>query len=160
MDDISKHRRDQLTLALWAARCAERVLTHFERAHPDDDRPRRAIDAARAWARGELSARETRARALRAHAAARATDDAVARAAARAAGHAAATAHAAGHARHAAACASAAVAAASGGAVTARLEECEWQTRRLPPHLRSAALPARHAAAAPGLADRLSLSAE
>jgi len=161
MDDISKHRRDQLALALWAARCAERVLTHFERARPDDDRPRRAIDAARAWARGDLSARETRARALLAHAAARATDDAVARAAARAAGHAAATAHAAGHARHAAACAAAAVAAASNGsAVTAQLEECEWQARQLPPHLRSAALPARREARAPGSADRLSPSAE
>jgi hypothetical protein len=157
IDDISKQRRDQRTLALWAARCAERVLAHFERARPDDDRPRRAIDAARAWARGDLSARETRARALLAHTAARATDDASARAAARAAGHAAATAHATGHARHAAACAAASVAAASnGGAVTARLEECEWQARQLPPHLRSAALPARHEARESGSADRLS----
>src|SRR5688572_62917 len=121
MDDISKHRRDQLTLALWAVRCAERVLPHFERARPDDDRPRRALDAARAWARGEVSVRETRERSLRAHAAARATDDPVARAAARAAGHAAATAHAPAHARHAAAYAAAAVvAASSGGAVTAQ----------------------------------------
>jgi hypothetical protein len=161
MDDISKHRRDQLTVALWAVRCAERVLAHFERACPDDDRPRRALDAARAWARGDLSVRETRARALNAHAAARATDDPAARAAARAAGHAAATAHSAGHARHAAACAAAAVAAASDGeALTAQLEECEWQARQLPPHLRSAALPARRHVAAPGSADRLSASAE
>jgi hypothetical protein len=157
IDDISKHRRDQRALARWAARCAERVLAHFEQARPDDDRPRRAIDAARAWARGDLSARETRVRALLAHAAARTTDDVSARAAARAAGHAAATAHAAGHARHAAACAAASVAAGSnGGAVAAQLEECEWQARQLPPHLRSAALPARRETRESGAADRLS----
>lgn len=144
-------------LALWAALCAERVLPQFERACPGDDRPRRAIVAARAWVRGELPVAEARARALLAHAAARATLDVAARAAARAAGHAAATAHASGHARHAAACAAAAVAAASNGsALTARLEECEWQARQLPPHLRAAALPARPNAATSGSADRLS----
>jgi hypothetical protein len=44
-------RRSQ---ALWAADCAERVLPLFEEQYPDDDRPRRAIEAARAWARGEV----------------------------------------------------------------------------------------------------------
>jgi hypothetical protein len=157
MEEISKHRRDQQALALWAAACAERVLEHFERLHPDDERPRRAIDAARAWARGELSVADARTRASRAHAAARSSDDAAARAAARAAGHAAASAHVAGHARHAAAYAAHAVAAASdGAALTARLGECEWQAQRLPPHLRAAALPTPRDARSPGSADRLS----
>ncbi|HTV23529.1 MAG TPA: hypothetical protein VMG12_32795 [Polyangiaceae bacterium] len=156
LEPVSRQRRDQRALALWAAACAERVLAQFERASPYDDRPRRAIEAARAWARGELSLGEARARALRAHAAARSTESETARAAARAAGHAAATAHAAGHARHAAACAAASVAATSNGsAVAAQLEECEWQTRQLPSHLLAAALPRRDSNA--GAADRLPL---
>lgn len=36
---------------LWAADCAERVLPTFETQHPDDDRPRKAIEAARAAGR-------------------------------------------------------------------------------------------------------------
>lgn len=141
--ELSRAALDQRTLALWAAACAERVLVLFERACPDDDRPRRAIAAARAWARGELSIAEARARALRAHAAARSLVDAGARGAARAAGHAAATAHAPGHARHAAAYAAAAVASLldEGNGALARFEECEWQAAQLPPHLRAVALP-------------------
>ncbi len=42
-------------LRLFAADCAERVLPIFERNHPDDDRPRKAIEAARAYARGEIT---------------------------------------------------------------------------------------------------------
>jgi len=42
------------SLALWAADCAERVLPYFEEKYPRDDRPRKAIEAARAWARGEI----------------------------------------------------------------------------------------------------------
>ncbi len=88
--------------AAWAADCAERVLHYFEDAFPNDDRPRQAIEAARAWARGEIRVGEARAAALAAHAAARdaaAGNHSSACAAARAAGHAAATAHVASHAR-------------------------------------------------------------
>jgi len=42
-------------LALRAADRAESVLAHFEVRHPRDDRPRKAIEAGRAWARGELA---------------------------------------------------------------------------------------------------------
>ena len=94
---------DQRTLTLWAADCAEQVLPFFEAKHPGDDRPRQAIAAGRAWARGEIRCGQARAAAVAAHAAARAAEEGPARAAARAAGHAAATAHMAGHARHAAA---------------------------------------------------------
>jgi hypothetical protein len=94
--------RDRRAQAAWAADCTERVLPYFEEAFPDDDRPRRAIEAARAWARGEIRVSEARAAALEAHAAARAASaHPAAVAAARSAGHAAATAHMAGHARHA-----------------------------------------------------------
>ncbi len=78
------------------------VLPYFEEQHPEDNRPRAAIAAGRAWARGELAVSEVREAAFSAHAAARDADGAAAIAAARAAGHAAATAHVAEHARHAA----------------------------------------------------------
>ncbi|MFC2077700.1 putative immunity protein [Candidatus Bipolaricaulota bacterium] len=116
-------------LALWAADCAERVLPIFEAQYPDDDQPRQAIEAARAWVRAGIAVSEARAAAFAAHAAARATDDPAARAAARAAGHSAATAHVADHARHAAAYA----VKASADAVSER----EWQIRHLPEPLRS-----------------------
>lgn len=128
-------RRDHRSLAFWAADCAEHVLVCFEEKYPDDDRPRDAIEAGRAWARGEIAMSEARRAALAAHAAARAADHPAARAAARAAGHAAATAHVARHAVHAAAYA---VAAADATAT-----EREWQYRRLPKHLQPVVLPGR-----------------
>lgn len=82
-------------LALWAAACAEHVLHLFEQECPDS-RPREAIEAARRWARGDITMVSARTAAYAAHAAARACTGA-ARAAARAAGHAAATAHMADH---------------------------------------------------------------
>jgi len=94
---------DQATLALWAADCAEEVLPLFEKWRKKDSRTREAIEAARAWARGEIRCGEARNAALAAHAAARAASHHTeSEAAARAAGHAAATAHMPGHARRAA----------------------------------------------------------
>ena len=81
---------------------AERVLPYFEEKYPNDDRPRKAVEAARAWVRGEISLSDVRAAAFAAHAAARDASHASARAAARAAGHAAATAQVTRHAPHAA----------------------------------------------------------
>ena len=98
-------------LALWAADCAERVLVNFEKELPKDDRPRKAIEAARSWVRGELAMTKCREAAFAAHAAARETNCPSATFAARAAGHAAATTHVADHARHAAAYAIKSVAA-------------------------------------------------
>jgi len=97
--DVQDHR----SLVLWATDCAEHVLPYFEEKYPKDDRPRKAVEAGRAWVRGEIALSEARAAAFAAHAAARDADQPAARAAARAAGHAAATAHIAGHAGHAAA---------------------------------------------------------
>jgi hypothetical protein len=129
---------DHRALALWAAACAEHVLPFFEEKYPDDGRPREALDAARAWARGEIRVGEARAAAVATHAAARDADDAAARAAARAAGHAAGTAHMAGHAVHAAAYAAkaAAYATTTDDATAAHATEREWQDRHLPERLR------------------------
>jgi hypothetical protein len=128
---------DHRLLALWAAQCAEHVLEHFAQKYPNDDRPCRAIDAARAWASGKIRCGVARTAALAAHAAARDAQDPAARAAARAAAHAAATAHMAGHARHAAAYAALAVAA------TAAATERKWQTTRVPRRLWPAAFDGR-----------------
>jgi len=137
--------QDHRALMLWATDCAEHVLPFFEENYPEDNRPRNALEAGRAWVRGEIAMSEARTAAFAAHAAARDVDHAAARAAARAAGHAAATAHVAGHARHAAAYAvtAAAAAAVSTDAADATATERDWQYQRLPEHLRPVALPAR-----------------
>jgi hypothetical protein len=129
------NRQDHRSLALWAADCAEHVLPYFEEKYPKDARPRRAVEAARSWARGEIRVGEARAAAVAAHAAARSADEGAARAAARAAGQAAGTPHMTGHAPHAAAYAAKAVTYASGSAA-AVAEEREWQCQHLPEHLR------------------------
>jgi hypothetical protein len=127
-------------LTIWASDCAEHVLPYFEEIYPEDDRPRKAIEAARAWVRGDLPMVDARKAAFASHAAARDTNNATAQAVARAAGHAAATAHVADHARHAAA---SAVKAATTAEITgdATAAESDWQSRRLPEHLRSVAFP-------------------
>ncbi|MCX6555857.1 MAG: hypothetical protein NTW95_00250 [Candidatus Aminicenantes bacterium] len=103
---ISKMKRvsneEKKSLALWAADRAEKVLANFEEYCPEDDRPQKAIAAARAWARGGMKMIEARRCAVAAHAAARQATVPAAVAAARSAGHAAATAHAGGHAKAAA----------------------------------------------------------
>src|SRR5258706_10505216 len=87
---------DHRLMAIWAADCAENVLPHFERARPLDDRPRRAIELGRAWARGEITWTEARTAGGHANAAARDLTGA-ARYAAYAAGQAAAVGHVATH---------------------------------------------------------------
>src|SRR5215208_3259446 len=113
---LDSFARGHRSLVLWATDCAEHVLPYFEEKYPKDNRPRNALEAERAWVRGEIAMSE-------------------ARAAACAAGHAAATAHVASHAAHAA---NYAVKAAR-TAATAR--ERDWQYRRLPKHLRPIAFP-------------------
>ncbi len=136
--DVEQHR----SLARWAADCAEHVLPLFEQACPDDSRPRRAVEAARAWAAGDLSAGMARDAAFAAHAAARQTTDPAARAAAQSAGHAAATAHVAGHAAHAATYAATAASTSLPDEPAAAAEERQWQLSRLPRGLGRVAFPA------------------
>src|SRR5258708_11939009 len=84
---------DHQLLALWAALCAEHVLDLFESARPLDPRPRRAIEHARAWARGEVTMTQARSAGRHAMAAARDLRGAAPHAA-DAAGQAAVRAHA------------------------------------------------------------------
>lgn len=95
-------KQDHETLVLWAADCAEHVLPYFEEVYPGDNRPREAVEAGRAWLRGERTTGEARGAAFAAHAAAREAKNAAACASARSAGQAASAAHAVGHAVHAA----------------------------------------------------------
>lgn len=153
-------KRDHTTLTLWAVDCAEHVLAHFEAEHPEDNRPRKALEAGRAWARDEISMNEVRTAAFASHAAARNAGRAAARAAARAAGHAAATAHVPNHAQHAANYAVTANTHASSTAATPAEKaatssightdtgaaERMWQHERLPEHLKTMALPNKGAA--------------
>jgi hypothetical protein len=124
---------DHKTLAIWAADCAERVLPYFERNFPEDNRPREAINAGRAWVQGKLRMVDARNAAFAAHAAARDTGEIVtARSAARSAGHAAATAHVPSHAIYAAAYAITTVRDASKTTNTEVVnEEREWQHQHL-----------------------------
>ena len=124
-------------LASWAADCAERVVDFFCSQHPDDDRPRFAIEQARAWSRGEISMTQAREAAYAAHDAAREAFGA-AREAARSAGHAAATAHMADHELGAAAYAIRAVRAASPAGTRDEVGqvECRWQRECLPQPIR------------------------
>src|SRR5262249_61055672 len=87
---------DHRLLALWAAACAEHVLDLFESAQPEDLRPRRAIEQARAWVRGEVTMTQARTAAGHAMAAARDLRGA-ARHAAYAAGQAGGGAHVPAH---------------------------------------------------------------
>lgn len=127
---------DHRLLALWAAECAEHVLGNFELARPDDPRPRRAIDLARAWVRGEVGMMEARASAGHANAAARDLGGAP-RHAAYAAAQAAAVAHVAAHELGAAAYAIRAAEAAGAGAGR---RECRWQRGRLAKAIRELVL--------------------
>lgn len=132
---------DHHLLALWAADCAEHVLPFFEEIRPDDDRPRHAIELARAWARGEVTMTESRTAAGHANAAARELPF-PARYAAYAAGQAAAVAHVAAHELGAAAYAirAARAAAPKGESEAAGRRECRWQREQLPEAIRELVL--------------------
>jgi hypothetical protein len=125
--DAAEHR----LLAAWAADCAERLLPLFE-ACSSDDRPRRAVQTARAWVRGEASVGDCQKAAVGAHAAARSVTNKAATAAARAAGHAVATAHMADHSLGPVIYGLKAVEAAGGSTDAERA----WQLQRLPDEVR------------------------
>lgn len=130
---------DHQLLALWAAQCAEHVLHLFEAAEPSDTRPRDAIDAARAWARGEMTMMEARARGGHAMGAARPLRGA-ARFAAYAAGQAACVGHVPEHDLGAAAYAIKAVQAANPNKINAGRLERDWQRDHLHEQIRALVL--------------------
>ncbi len=130
---------DHRLLALWAAQSAEHVLHLFEAEQPSDPRPRDAIDAARAWTRGEMTMMEARARGGHAMGAARPLRGA-ARFAAYSAGQAACVGHVPEHDLGAAAYAIKAVQAADPSDADARRRERDWQRDQLPERIRALVL--------------------
>ena len=132
---------DHHLLALWAAACAEHVLHLFESVAPDDSRPREAIEAARAWTRGELKMMEARTLGGHAMGAARPLRGA-ARNAAYAAGQAGVVAHVPAHDLGAAAYAIKAVrdSVPPTEAEEAGRQECRWQREQLPEEIRELVL--------------------
>jgi len=126
---------DRKTLAIWACDCVERVLALFEDSHPEDERPRQAIEAARTWiGNGVFKMADVRNIAMAAHAAAREVqDDDPARSVARAAGQALATTHVPGHAVAAAVYAATAVrdSVEAINPYAAVIQEREWQHQHL-----------------------------
>ena len=132
---------DHHLLAVWAAQCARNVLWYFEAVCPDDFRPRRAVEAAYAWANGEIAVRQALDAAGASNDAARAASGA-AKLAALAAGQAAAAAHVAAHELGAAAYAIRSVMAAApeDQKKAAGREECQWQREQLPQRIRALVL--------------------
>jgi hypothetical protein len=131
-------------LALWAADCAEHVLPIFEAVRPNDDRPRLAIEATRAWANGEIKVTQSKEAAGASQNAARELTGVseAARMAALSAGQAAVVAHVAAHELGAAAYAIRAVmeSVPKPDREAARVAECEWQRSRLPIDIRELVL--------------------
>ena len=132
---------DHHLLAVWAADCAQHVLHLFEQTQPSDDRPRRAIEQARAWARGEITMTQARTAAFAAIAAAREVSGA-AKEAAHAAVQAGGVAHVAAHELGAAAYAIRTVRAATpeDERDEAGRLECQWQRAQLPGEIRELVL--------------------
>ena len=131
---------DHQRLAFWAADRAEHVLHLFEQVRPGDDRPRRAIELARGWARGELTMTQAR-KAAFASAAAREVSGA-AKLVARSAAQAVVVSHVPAHELGAAAYAirAAREAAPEGEQEQAGRLERQWQRAQLPGEIRELVL--------------------
>ena len=129
---------DRRTVAGWAADCAERVLPLFEAEAPDDDRPRDAIERARAFSRGELRAADEIRRRFVAGRAATAVSSPAAVAAARAAAQASGVAHMGAHALGAAAYAAKAVGLEVPDRAGAVDDEVRWQLQHMTAATRAA----------------------
>ena len=51
-------KADHKTLAQWAINCADHVLPYFEEKYPEDQRPRKAIEAGQGWLSNTISVGE------------------------------------------------------------------------------------------------------
>jgi hypothetical protein len=136
----------QIIAVQWAAKCAKRVLRHYEDRYPEDKRPREAIQAALKWAKDPTEANRTTYADAAIYAADAATYAAAtyaaaayaAAAAAYAAADATAAIYTAAIYTAAADAAAAAYAAYAAADAVAHKKEREWQSDRLLQLLKSA----------------------
>lgn len=91
---VQSHR----AAVLWALELAEEAVCILEKQHPDDSRPRNALEAARLWAAGKIKMPEAQRTILRCHAAAKDSSDAARTALCHAVGQACSVVHTKGHA--------------------------------------------------------------
>ena len=85
-------------LILWALELAEETVRELESRYPDDHRPREAVEAARAWAAGEIKMPLAKRAILDCHAMAKELTDPADIARCHAVGQACSTVHTEGHA--------------------------------------------------------------
>lgn len=85
-------------LVLWALDLADESVTQLASRHPNDSRPREALDAARAWAAGEIKMRQAQQKILACHAVAKDIDSREDIAMCHAVGQACSVVHTVGHA--------------------------------------------------------------
>lgn len=91
-------RQDHRTAVLWALDLAEETVARLTEKHPDEQRPAQALQAARAWAAGEIKMLQARRAILACHDAARDMPCPEDAALCHAVGQACAVVHTAGHA--------------------------------------------------------------
>lgn len=91
--------QSKATLTNWVINYSEQILLLiWEKAYPEDDRPRKALEAARQWLSGDIKLPQAKSQILECHGAAReAEQEPAAQAAARAIGQSASTIHSARH---------------------------------------------------------------
>ena len=85
-------------LVLWALDLADESVTQLASRYPNDSRPREALDAARAWAAGEIKMRQAQQKILACHAVAKDIDTREDIAMCHAVGQACSVVHTVGHA--------------------------------------------------------------
>lgn len=90
--------RDHRVMALWAFDFAAESIAELEKKHPNEKRPREALEAARSWAAGTIKMRSAQRKILDCHAAAKEIGCSEDIAACHAIGQACAVVHTAGHA--------------------------------------------------------------
>ena len=140
---ITEHRGGLLNkehhrlLIRWACCCSEHVLPLF--GDTIDERLKNALLIAKAWANGNASIGDAMKASVRAHTAARESDNPTSMAVARSVGQAVATAHMADHSLGAALYALMAVKNASKSIDTER----KWQNEQLPSEIKDIVLTAR-----------------
>lgn len=91
-------RADRRAAALWALDLAQEIAGALARAHPEEPRPRRAVEAAREWAQGALKMPAAQRAILDCHAAAREAESAADAARMHAVAQGCSVVHTAGHA--------------------------------------------------------------